>query len=131
MQGWTDPSVRGTAWLTLSNCDRPLARAERLPEENERVTQAPLRSGGQQCQRIGVDGLGLLARATSASSCSIAGTGTRRKSKRCTRDRIVSGTLCGSLVASTRSTCGGGSSKRVQRKAFHASVVSMCASSMM
>ncbi len=55
---------------------------------------------------------------------------TRRKSNRWTRERTVSGTLCGSVVASTNSTCAGGSSS-VFRNAFHASVVSMCASSMM
>ena len=55
---------------------------------------------------------------------------TRRKSNLWTRERTVSGTLCGSVVASTNSTCAGGSSS-VFRKAFHASVVSMCASSMM
>jgi hypothetical protein len=38
--------------------------------------------------------------------------------------------FCGSVVAKTKMTRGGGSS-RIFRRAFHASRVSMCASSMM
>ena len=54
----------------------------------------------------------------------------RRKSKRWQRDTTVSGILCGSVVASTKSTCAGGSSSVLSR-ALKASGVSMCASSMM
>jgi hypothetical protein len=57
----------------------------------------------------------------------------RRKSKRWQRDRIgaaVCWIFCGSVVAKTKMTRGGGSS-RILRSAFHASRVSMCASSMM
>ena len=54
----------------------------------------------------------------------------RRKSKRWQRERIVSGILCGSVVARTNTTCGGGSS-RVLSRALNASLVSMWTSSMM
>src|SRR6266705_382212 len=57
----------------------------------------------------------------------------RRKSKRCRRERIgaaVCAIFCGSVVANTNTTRGGGSS-RILRSAFHASRVSMCASSTM
>src|SRR5438270_1237759 len=54
----------------------------------------------------------------------------RRKSNRWQRDATVNGILCGSVVASTNTTCAGGSSS-VFSKALKASVVSMCASSMM
>ena len=56
--------------------------------------------------------------------------GTRRRSKRCVRDRIVAGTLCGSVVAKTKSTWPGGSST-VLRKAFQACGESMWHSSTM
>ena len=46
------------------------------------------------------------------------------------RPSTVSGTLLASVVQSTNMTCGGGSSS-VFRRALNASVVSMCASSMM
>ena len=35
----------------------------------------------------------------------------RRKSKRWQRDRMVAGTLCGSVVARTKTACAGGSSR--------------------
>ncbi len=57
----------------------------------------------------------------------------RRKSKRWQRDRIGDADcwiFCGSVVAKTKITRGGGSS-RILRSAFHASRVSMCASSTM
>ncbi len=57
----------------------------------------------------------------------------RRKSKRWQRDRMGGAAcwiFCGSVVAKTKITRGGGSS-RILRSAFHASRVSMCASSMM
>ena len=57
----------------------------------------------------------------------------RRKSKRWSRDKIgaaVFAIFCGSVVANTNTTRGGGSS-RIFRSAFHASRVSMCASSTM
>ena len=54
----------------------------------------------------------------------------RRKSKRWQRDRTVSMTLFGSVVAKMNSTCGGGSSS-VFSSAFHACLLSMCASSTM
>ncbi len=57
----------------------------------------------------------------------------RRKSKRWQRDRIGEAAcwiFCGSVVANTKMTRGGGSS-RIFRRAFHASRVSMCASSTM
>ena len=52
------------------------------------------------------------------------------KSKRWQRSTIVAGTLCASVVASTKTTCAGGSSS-VFRNAFHAACESMCASSRM
>ena len=63
---------------------------------------------------------------TMAMSC----TRGRRKSKRWQRDRMVAGILWTSVVASTKTTCGGGSS-RVLRRALKASLVSMWASSTM
>ena len=57
----------------------------------------------------------------------------RRKSKRCRREITGAAVLKifgGSVVAKTKTTPGGGSS-RILRSAFHASRVSMCASSTM
>ncbi len=54
----------------------------------------------------------------------------RWKSKRWQRSAIVAITLCDSVVARTKTVFGGGSSS-VFRKAFQASLVSMCASSRM
>ena len=54
----------------------------------------------------------------------------RLKSKRWQRSTIVGITLWASVVASTKTVFGGGSSS-VFRKAFQASRVSMCASSRM
>ena len=57
----------------------------------------------------------------------------RRKSKRWSRDSTgaaVAAIFCGSVVANTKTTRGGGSS-RILSSAFHASRVSMCASSTM
>ena len=53
----------------------------------------------------------------------------RRKSKRCTRERIVSGSLAAAVVAKMNFTCGGGSSS-VLRSALKAGSVSMWTSSM-
>ncbi len=66
-------------------------------------------------------------RRITSAICSAAG---RWKSKRWQRSTIVGITLCGSVVASTKTVEGGGSSS-VFRKAFQASRVSMCASSRM
>jgi hypothetical protein len=63
----------------------------------------------------------------------VAGGPMRWKSKRWQRERIGGAAcwiFCGSVVAKTKITRGGGSS-RILRSAFHASRVSMCASSMM
>ena len=56
--------------------------------------------------------------------------GMRRKSKRWQREPMVAGILCGSVVARTKMTCGGGSSS-VFRRALKPRSVSMCTSSMM
>jgi len=69
--------------------------------------------------------------ATSLRRATIACGPMRRKSKRCSRDRIGAAVLaifCGSVVAKTKTTRGGGSS-RIFSSAFHASRVSICASS--
>ena len=66
-------------------------------------------------------------RRTTSAICSSEG---RWKSKRWQRSTIVGITFCGSVVARTKTVFGGGSS-RVLRKAFHASLVSMWASSRM
>ena len=66
-------------------------------------------------------------RRTTSAICSSEG---RWKSKRWVRSTIVAITFCGSVVASTKTVFGGGSSS-VFRKAFHASLVSMWASSRM
>ena len=75
---------------------------------------------------ISIDSASATRRTTSAI-CSSEG---RWKSKRWQRSTIVGITLCGSVVQSTKTVFGGGSSS-VFRKAFHASRVSMCASSRM
>jgi hypothetical protein len=54
----------------------------------------------------------------------------RWKSKRWQRDNTVAGTLCDSVVASTRIACGGGSSN-VFSNASQAACVNWCASSRM
>jgi formiminotetrahydrofolate cyclodeaminase len=57
----------------------------------------------------------------------------RFRSNRCSRLRIGAASwaiFCGSVVAKTKTTRGGGSS-RILSSAFHASRVSMCASSTM
>ncbi len=54
----------------------------------------------------------------------------RRTSKCCVRLRMVGSTFCGSVVASTNTTCGGGSSS-VFSSAFDAAVDSMWTSSRM
>ncbi len=66
-------------------------------------------------------------RCTTRASCSTVG---REKSKRWQRSTTVGSTLLASVVASTKTVDGGGSSS-VLRNAFHAAVVSMCASSRM
>ena len=68
--------------------------------------------------------------ATRSSTLAICSSEGRRKSKRWQRSTIVAGTLCASVVASTKTTCEGGSSS-VFRKAFHAAGDSMWASSRM
>ena len=57
--------------------------------------------------------------ATRRSTPAICSSEGRWKSKRWQRSTIVAGTLCASVVASTNTTCGGGSSS-VFRNAFHA-----------
>ncbi len=65
------------------------------------------------------------------SSCeAISRTSRRLKLNRWQREIIVAGTLCGSVVANTRYTCAGGSS-RVFSSALNACGVSMWTSSMM
>ena len=66
-------------------------------------------------------------RATTVAICSAVG---RWKSKRWQRSTTVASTFWGSVVASTNTVFGGGSSS-VFRNAFHAAVESMCASSRM
>ena len=56
--------------------------------------------------------------------------GMRLKSKRCTRERMVSGIFWDSVVAKMNTTWAGGSS-RVFNKALKAPIESMCTSSMM
>ena len=58
----------------------------------------------------------------------MSGSAMRRKSKRWQRELIVGGMRCGSVVASTKMTCGGGSS-RVLSRALKAASVSMWTSS--
>ncbi len=70
------------------------------------------------------------AAATRFSTSEICSSEGRWKSKRWQRSAIVAITLCDSVVARTKTVFGGGSSS-VLRKAFQASLVSMCASSRM
>ena len=80
---------------------------------------------------IPVEATALIARsATRRSTAEICGTLGRAKSKRWQRSTTVGRTLAASVVASTKIVFGGGSSS-VLRNAFHAAVVSMCASSRM
>ena len=58
------------------------------------------------------------------------GSAMRLKSKRWQRERMVIGTLCGSVVAKMNYTWEGGSSS-VFKSALKALVVSICTSSMM
>ncbi len=67
------------------------------------------------------------ARLTTPAICSTVG---RWKSKRWQRSTTVAGTFCASVVASTNTVSGGGSSS-VFRNAFHAACESMWASSRM
>ena len=68
-------------------------------------------------------------RQTSSRWASMSGAPMARKSKRWTRERMVSGIFCGSVVHSTNTTCSGGSSS-VLSSALNAAVVSMWTSSM-
>ena len=70
------------------------------------------------------------AAAIRASSAIIASGSIRRRSKRWQRDSTVTGTFRISVVAKTKTTCGGGSSS-VLRSALKAEVLSMCTSSTM
>ena len=74
--------------------------------------------------------LDISAAATWLSTRAMSWTRGRRKSKRWQRERMVAGILCASVVASTKTTCGGGSSS-VFSRALKASLVSMWTSSTM
>ena len=106
------------------------AVGDELLERAERVAEAAGGGAGEHADR-GVGQLDLLlaghAVAARPAICSSDG---RWKSKRWQRSTIVAGTLCASVVASTNTTCEGGSSS-VFRNAFQAAVESMCASSRM
>ena len=65
-------------------------------------------------------------RTCSSRSCN----GNKWNCKCCVRERMVSLTFCGSVVANTNTTCGGGSS-RVFRSAASAAFDNMCTSSKM
>ncbi len=69
-------------------------------------------------------------RCSSSNRSATLRSGTRAKSKRCVRERIVSGSFCGSVVAKTNTRCGGGSSS-VFSSAAKASPESWWISSMM
>ena len=86
----------------------------------ERAISADASSGIEICSRS----------ATRRSTAEICGTLGRAKSNRWQRSTTVGSTLAASVVASTKIVFGGGSSS-VLRNAFHACVVSMCASSRM
>ena len=86
----------------------------------ERAISATASSG------IEIDSRSATLRSTSAI-CTTLG---RAKSNRWQRSTTVGSTLAASVVASTKIVFGGGSSS-VLRNAFHAAVVSMCASSRM
>ena len=67
--------------------------------------------------------------AMSPSRFATASAGIRLKSNRCTRDRMVSMILSGSVVANRKITCGGGASN-VFSNALNAALDSMWTSSM-
>ena len=75
---------------------------------------------------IVIDSLSATRRRTAAIWATLG----RAKSNRWQRSTTVGRTLLASVVASTKIVFGGGSSS-VLRNAFHAAVVSMCASSRM
>ena len=104
---------KATSWSSVPSASRKLPVAERAI----RAT-AP--------SSTSIDSAAA-TRLTTSAICSREG---RWKSKRWQRSTIVAITFWGSVVARTKAVCGGGSS-RVLRKAFHASLVSMCASSRM
>ena len=101
-----------------------------LLERAERVAEAAGGRARDRRRRLGgnLDRLGLARRgARTLAICSTVG---RWKSKRWQRSTTVAGTFCASVVASTKTVSGGGSSS-VFRNAFHAAVESMWASSRM
>ena len=109
--GWQPQSE--TAWSKAERASRrapsPL-RASSISEASSAVTLS--------CVQI------------SCRCTTMSGTGMRRKSNRWQRERMVAGTFCGSVVAKTNFTCGGGSSS-VFRSALKAASVSMWTSSIM
>ena len=110
--------------------DHGAAVGDELLERAEGVAEAA--GGGAGHRRDGgrrdLDRLGRRdARRRRSRSASTVG---RWKSKRWQRSTTVAGTLLASVVASTKTVLGGGSSS-VFRKAFQAAVESMCASSRM
>ena len=116
-----------------SNCGRRLverARGEELVQGAQRVA----RRTAPQTHR-GVDGRvvgrrGPPRRCTSCSSVASVSAPSRRNSRCWVRERMVGRTLCGSVVASTKTTCGGGSS-RVFSSAADAALESWWTSSKM
>ena len=113
-----------------------LARRDHLVERADRVAHRALALVRQQQRRALGErearalGVGGLARCSSSSRSATLRSGTRAKSKRCVRERMVSGSFCGSVVAKTNTRCGGGSSS-VLSSAAKASSESWWTSSMM
>ena len=104
---------KATSWSRVPSASRKLPEAERAI-----IAVAPLSTSIPSAAET---------RPSTSEICSIEG---RWKSKRWQRSAIVAITLCASVVARTKTVFGGGSSS-VLRKAFQASLVSMCASSRM
>ena len=125
----------------VGRVDRPLAVGDELLERADGVAEAALRVARDldEGRLLDLDRrpaalvVGALVLALDDARQELArcrATWGRRKSKRWQRETMVSGILCGSVVASTKTTFGGGSSS-VFSRALKASRVSMWTSSMM
>ena len=107
----------------------PAGERRELLERGDRVAH-PAGGVARDERERGVGDVEALAVAMRRSRPTMSSMPMRRKSKRWQRDWIVSGTLCGCVVASTKTTWLGGSSS-VLSSALNAAVESMWTSSMM
>jgi len=97
-----------------------------VPSASRKLPVAERASAATAAGGIAIDSACAVRRTTLAIWSAVG----RWKSKRWHRSTTVGGTFCASVVASTNTVFGGGSSS-VFRNAFHAAVENMCASSRM